>query len=70
MKGKIIKVHGDTILIRPDENFLDIFIRNRAYNMINDSYLGKEVSVKFGKFVIVNVDGIDFYGEINYEEKK
>lgn len=67
MKGKIIKIDGDNILIRPSENFLDITVKSKLYNNLTESDIGKEVEIKVDKFVKVLIDGIGFYGTINYD---
>lgn len=66
MKGKIIKIDGDKIVIRPCENFLDVTV---------DSYcsvapeIGKEVEISIRSSVSVTIDNIRFYGKFVDVEK-
>lgn len=47
MNGKIIKVDGNKVTIRPDENFLDIQIDKTGSYL--EAKIGREVLISFGK---------------------
>lgn len=61
MKGKIIKVEGNKLTIRPNENFMDIMVYVDKSTKPEE---WKEVEIKFNKSVTVVVNRIGYYGEL------
>ena len=71
MKGRIIRIEEDKIIIRPKENFLDVVVNLLPGTKLdkNALHIEQEADIEIGSLVNVIIGGMDFFGILKCEDK-